>query len=1335
MTWLLAIPLVVLWLRVSSQKDDYQRMRASLVALRRQIDALKIRLDKVESEENAKARPGEGQAAPMSIPTPAMEKPLASGRTAAPAEIPVSARTCDNPEYLDLLSSPARLDQAFSEPDTHPSMAHPPETPAQGKPLAMEAPSPQAASPAPAGDIADPQPAAKPESRPITPARRPRPDKPASPASPGFAQRAFMAAKDWLFGGNTVLRTGVLLLFIGFAFLLRYAAERVTLPVEFRYIGVAGAALALLTLGWRLRLKNALYGLTLQGTGIAVLYLTSFAAMRLHGLLPPPMVFALLVLFAAAATALAVLQDAVVLASAAALGGFATPILVSSGGGDHVMLFGYFALLNAGILLVAWFKAWRILNLIGFFGTFGIGFAWGIQNYEAAKFATTEPFLVLFFLMYVSIGLLFARRRLLEAEQAPEGAGRRALLRWSVGRTDYIDGTLVFGPPLVGFGQQYALVEAFHLGTAFSALALGLFYFVLALCLRGRRRIGLLTEICLALGVIFVTLAPPLAFDSRGVISAIWALEGTGIYWLSLVQRRGLARAFSLALIAASALAYLMDTEIGRASLLHNSPLGAALIGLALLFCHRALRRAPEEAITKADRACRPLLAIAGLVFLYFVAPLCFGYESTIIAWALAGAVTMFAGIRVESLAFKLCALGIQILAGLLLLLDLRLAVETLLRAPPLAAGVLGAALLVDHCLLRHASEENTDAADRKILPILAVAGLSFLYLIAPLCFDWEYTVIAWALFGLATVLAAYYLDSRAFLGASFVIQALGALLFVGHLETGGTGLLDSGWTGLACSSLIGLALITSVVIARTSEMARRNKTLMRRLDLGLLAGLVFINLALAFVLGWDAIGTGWAVSGLMLLCLGLWLRQELVLYFGAVLEAVAGASLLYALAARLAPSGTWAPVVLALAALAGAWRMRHAETQAANVRQGKTVAPESVWNTSLSTLLLVWGMIWWVWAAVDQVFAFAAGPGDGDFAALLRHGRGYGVLSVLALSSGVWTAIARRANWRALALFACGLPLVTAAGLLATCGPGPFALGAPAWTACFISHFLALKRLDELYSDSVRRCAHIAGVWLFVGLLAQAGHDTLANHVAGSGLESAWPWLGCALAPSAYLWLAGSEGGKFWPLSDFAREYRYQAALPILLSMLVWLWTANACSAGDAAPLPYLPLANPLELGLLLALLACWRWSRAHLLSTGLAPESAKLGALAVGASFLAFITMAVCRVAHAWAGVPFRFDAMTASMGVQATWSLVWSLSALALMIGGNHLRRRPVWMIGAALMAVVVVKLFFVELGDQGGLARIVSFIGVGLLLLVVGYFSPLPPKTAAAQAEDA
>lgn len=113
-------------------------------------------------------------------------------------------------------------------------------------------------------------------------------------------------------------------------------------------------------------------------------------------------------------------------------------------------------------------------------------------------------------------------------------------------------------------------------------------------------------------------------------------------------------------------------------------------------------------------------------------------------------------------------------------------------------------------------------------------------------------------------------------------------------------------------------------------------------------------------------------------------------------------------------------------------------------------------------------------------------------------------------------------------------------------------------------------------------------------------------------------------------------------------------------------------------------------------------------------------------GASLFALLTAMVMRSVHHWSGVPWDTEALLGSMTVQASLSITWSLMALALMIGGHLKVRREVWLAGAVLIGVVVVKLFFVELSDRGSMARIVSFIGVGILLLVVGYFAPLPPK---------
>jgi uncharacterized membrane protein len=67
-----------------------------------------------------------------------------------------------------------------------------------------------------------------------------------------------------------------------------------------------------------------------------------------------------------------------------------------------------------------------------------------------------------------------------------------------------------------------------------------------------------------------------------------------------------------------------------------------------------------------------------------------------------------------------------------------------------------------------------------------------------------------------------------------------------------------------------------------------------------------------------------------------------------------------------------------------------------------------------------------------------------------------------------------------------------------------------------------------------------------------------------------------------------------------------------------------------------------------------------------------------------------------------------------------------ALALMVFATRTARRVLWMVGAGLMGVVVVKLFLVDLDKVAGIERIVSFIAVGLLMLVIGWFSPVPPR---------
>jgi uncharacterized membrane protein len=396
------------------------------------------------------------------------------------------------------------------------------------------------------------------------------------------------AIRRFVTGGNALVRAGVIVLFFGVAFLLRYAAEHTHVPIELRLAGVALGAIGLLGLGWWLRKRRPGYALALQGGAVGILYLTIFAALHLYALLPPSAAFALLAALATLSAILAVLQNSQAFATLAVTGGFLAPLLASTGEGSHITLFSYYAVLNAAIVAIAWFKAWRPLNLAGFGFTFVIGTVWGVLKYRPEDFATTEPFLVLFFLFYVAVAVLFS-------------------LRQTANLRGYVDGTLVFGLPIVAFGLQSAMLHDRLFSLAYSAISVSALYLLIAWFLhRGRNPTHrILIEAFIALGVVFLTLAVPLALDSRWN-AATWALEGSALVWIGCRQERRLPRAFGALLVIAAGCVAAQDFDFARGRLVLNlgAYLGVLTLSAASVFSARTLHtHRPRLAQYEADFA------------------------------------------------------------------------------------------------------------------------------------------------------------------------------------------------------------------------------------------------------------------------------------------------------------------------------------------------------------------------------------------------------------------------------------------------------------------------------------------------------------------------------------------------------------------------------------------------------------------------------------------------------------------------------------------------------------------------------------------------------------
>lgn len=464
---------------------------------------------------------------------------------------------------------------------------------------------------APAREVAPPPPAPPPPRAPVTaPAearREPAALSPADwrplgierPSAPAADNGLVALLQDYFTGGNALVRAGVIVLLFGVGFLLRYLAEHTHIPIEFRLSGVALGALVLLVLGWRLRTRRLGYALALQGGAVGILYLTVFSALHLYSLLSPTAAFALLAAISALSGTLAVLQSSLAVALLSITGGFLAPFLASTGHGDHVALFSYFAVLNAVILGIAWFRSWKLLNVAGFAFTFVLSTVWGVLQYRPEDLASSEPFLIGFFLLYVALAVLYSTR------QAPVLHG-------------YLDGTIIFGTPIAAFGMQAAMLHDQRLALAYSALGVSALYTVLAWLLHRRKgdEQRLLVEAFMALGVAFLTLAVPLALNGRWS-AASWALEGTALVWVGCRQNRRLPRAFGALLQIAAGGALALTIESG-ASVPSGTYVAALMVGIASAYAARILQGSKSQ-LAEYE------FAFSGLLFLWGLAWWCMG--------------------------------------------------------------------------------------------------------------------------------------------------------------------------------------------------------------------------------------------------------------------------------------------------------------------------------------------------------------------------------------------------------------------------------------------------------------------------------------------------------------------------------------------------------------------------------------------------------------------------------------------------------------------------------------------------------------------------------------
>ena len=379
----------------------------------------------------------------------------------------------------------------------------------------------------------------------------------------------FHSIKNWFFGGNLVVRVGVIVLLVGVVLLLRLLSDYIEVSIESKLMAIGVIGLGLAVLGLKLAKNRFAYGITLQGAGLAIAYLTTFFAYSVYQVLPSLPSFIGLGVLSAITIVLAVRQNAFPLALLALSGGFFAPILTANDTGSLTTLFSYYLLLNVTIAIIAHYRTWKVLNLFGALVTFTLAYYWGLSEDLTSVIESQRWPLVALVALHLALYLFVVIRyaqQIIAYNQLSETASERnnQAIATTTNLTDNqthkvskatsnsylfpIDTGLLFSVPLLAFGLFSALLDDIPNALTITSAILAAVYLTLGLLFVKRsQHYALITEGMLALGFGFLALVIPLALDAKWIAFG-WSVQGLALVWFGRRSLRAWSVLFGLLL-------------------------------------------------------------------------------------------------------------------------------------------------------------------------------------------------------------------------------------------------------------------------------------------------------------------------------------------------------------------------------------------------------------------------------------------------------------------------------------------------------------------------------------------------------------------------------------------------------------------------------------------------------------------------------------------------------------------------------------------------------------------------------------------------------------------
>ena len=228
------------------------------------------------------------------------------------------------------------------------------------------------------------------------------------------------------------------------------------------------------------------------------------------------------------------------------VGAYAVPFLLSESSGNVAILFTYMAIINVGILIVAFRKYWKPLYYSSFVLTWIIFATWNFSDYQVDQhFRLALIFLLIFFTTFYAI---FLGYKLSKREE------------FNIG-----DIILLLANSFVFYGLGYTILGTHEEGTRWLGvftLSNAIVHLVIsAIIFQKKSADRSLFYLVFGLVLVFITVAIPVQLNGNWV-SLLWALEGVLLFWIGRTRNVSFYELLSYPLMVLAFMSIIQDWSI-----------------------------------------------------------------------------------------------------------------------------------------------------------------------------------------------------------------------------------------------------------------------------------------------------------------------------------------------------------------------------------------------------------------------------------------------------------------------------------------------------------------------------------------------------------------------------------------------------------------------------------------------------------------------------------------------------------------------------------------------------------------------------------------------------